>query len=92
MKRLIPHNVGLAFGAFAGLGHAFWTILVATGVAQTVLDFIFSLHMITPVYRIAEFHLATAVELILFTSVVGYAGGFFLAFLWNYYLPRDAGA
>jgi hypothetical protein len=89
MKRIHPHHAGLAFGAFLALWHFLWAIMVATGAAQPVMDFIFNLHMITPPYKITEFNLGTAAALVLVTAAIGYTVGFTVAWLWNRCASRD---
>ena len=83
MKRVDAHSVGLAFGAFLGLWHTFWALLVLVGAAQWLLDFIFRLHMIAPPYHVTAFNLITAVSLVLVTALVGYIGGFVIGIIWN---------
>jgi hypothetical protein len=90
MKRIQPRHVGLVFGSFLGLWHFLWAILVAAGAAQPLIDFIFNLHMITPPYKVAEFHAGTAAALVLVTTAIGFAWGFVGALLWNRCIPRDA--
>ncbi len=80
---LSSHKTGLALGALLGLWHALWSLLVAAGAAQPLADWIFRLHMIQPVYRIGPFSLATAILLVVVTTVVGYAFGAVFALLWN---------
>lgn len=80
---LRPHSVGLALGLFLGALHAVWGILVWSGTAQTIIDFIFGLHMIRPPYVVTAFNAGTAIALVLVTTVIGYASGWFIAFLWN---------
>lgn len=89
MKRIHPHHVGLVFGAFLGLWHLLWAILVALGAAQPVIDFIFNLHMIVPPYRIAAFHAGTAAALVLVTAAIGYSAGLIGALIWNRCVPRE---
>jgi len=87
MKHVRPHAVGLVFASFLALWHALWSVLVAAGFAQAVIDFIFRLHMITPPYKIAEFHLGNAAALVLVTAGTGYVGGWAIGFIWNRYIP-----
>ena len=89
MKRIRPHHVGLVFAAFLAIWHVLWSILVAAGAAQPVVDFIFNLHMITPPYKIGEFQLGTAVTLVLVTAGIGYAGGSVVGLIWNRCIPPD---
>jgi hypothetical protein len=91
MKRVRPHIIGLVFAAFLAMWHTLWSLLVAVGVAQPVIDFVFRLHMITPPYKIAEFHLSTAVGLVLVTAGIGYLAGWAIGLIWNRCIPVDAG-
>ncbi len=83
MKNHSSHQVGLAFGGFLGLWHLVWSLLVAIGLAQPLLDFIFSLHMIQPPYKVMPFSITTAVGLIIVTSLIGYVVGYVLSLIWN---------
>ena len=78
-----PHKVGLAFGAFLGLFHLLWAALVWLNWGQAILDFIFNLHMIHPVYAVGPFDPAMAGSLVLVTALIGYAIGFVLTLIWN---------
>ena len=69
------HKLGLAFGSALALFHTAWALLVASGSAQKVIDFIFWLHFINPPYQLDTFSIGRALGLILFTFVVGYIGG-----------------
>jgi hypothetical protein len=83
MSRVHPHSMGLAFGAFLGLWHTFWALLVWIGAAQWLIDFIFRLHMIAPPYRITGFNLLTAASLVLVTASIGYVSGLVIGLIWN---------
>lgn len=71
--------LGLALGAF----HLAWACLVATSWAQPLLDFVFWVHFIKPIYTIEPFELTRAVALVLFTSGVGFLMGAMFAMFWN---------
>ena len=90
MNRVHPHSMGLAFGAFLGLWHAFWAFLVWIGAAQWLIDFIFRLHMIAPPYKITGFSLVAAASLVLVTASIGYASGLVIGLIWNRCALRPA--
>ena len=78
------HKTGLTIGGLLGTWHLLWALLVALGVAQPILDFVFWMHFIKPVYVVGPFQLGTALALIVVTSLIGYAMGLILAGLWNF--------
>jgi hypothetical protein len=92
MSRTNPPSFGLVFGIFLAAWHALWSFLVWLGAAQTLIDFIFRLHMITPPYKIAAFNLGTAAALVAVTALIGYVMGWVVGFIWNRFAPRSAGA
>ncbi len=77
------HSTGLALGCLLGGMHLLWALLVASGFAQPVMDFIFWLHFIRPVYVIEGFDVARAAGLVALTGVIGFAMGTAFALLWN---------
>lgn len=77
------NRVGLAFGSFLALFHFVWSIIVALGWAQAVLNFIYSIHFLNNPFLIQEFNLGKALVLVCFTFVMGYIGGYVLSFVWN---------
>ena len=77
------NHAGLVLGSLLGGVHVLWALLVAGGVAQPLMDFIFWLHFIRPVYVIEGFDPLRAAGLVLLTAMIGYAMGSALAFLWN---------
>ena len=85
MTRVQPHSAGSVLGILIASWHAIWAGLVWAGAAQSVLDFIFRLHMITPPYKIAAFDPGLALALVLVTAIIGYVSGWIGAVIWNRY-------
>ncbi len=81
------NKVGLVVGSLFGLCHFAWSLLVAFGVAQWLMDWVFRLHFIQPPYTIAPFRLGFAIGLIVFTSIVGYVTGWLFGAIWNWLRP-----
>ena len=77
------NKTGLTFGFLISFFHLVWSILVALGIAQTLLNFILNLHMIDSATTVMPFNLIKAVGLIVITFVVGYISGWLMAFFWN---------
>lgn len=77
------NKIGLVFGALLGGWHVVWSVLVAIGWAQPLLDFIFWAHMLKPIYIVAGFNVTAAITLVIVTSAAGYALGYVGAWLWN---------
>ena len=86
MNKVNPHKVGVALGAFGGLAHLVWSVLVAAGVAQPVLNWVLGLHMVESVSYVGEFSLGTAVALVFVAAAAGYVGGWILGTIWNWAL------
>lgn len=86
MKDKKMHSNGawaLALGLMLGGIHAVWALLVASGLAQAFMDWIFALHMIVPPYTIAPFDIITALILVIVTFVIGYIVGWVFAAICN---------
>ena len=78
-----PLKAGVTFGAQLGACHLFWALLVALGWAQPLIDFVFWMHFIQPVFVMQPFSLPAAAALIVFTSIAGFVIAFLFAVLWN---------
>ena len=77
------HKVGLVFGALLGGLHLCWSLLVLSGYAQAMYDFVLWAHMIHLPLTIGPFDLTAAVTLVIMTAVMGYVLGFIGAWVWN---------
>jgi len=75
--------VGGVFGVVGAVWHLFWSFLVWAGWAQSFIDLIFTLHFITPPYKIAAFDPVTAVLLITVVFVLWFVLGIIAAAVWN---------
>lgn len=88
MHEINPKKAGMVLGGFLGLWHLAWSALVALGLAQWLLDTVFNLHMVKPVFMVQLFNLGTAVMLVVIASLVGCVAGWVLAMLWNWVHKR----
>ena len=77
------HKVGLALGAFAGLVHLVWEVLISLGLAQGLMNFIFTMHSLNNPYTVMPFDLSRAVSLVILTSIIGYIVGSVFALILN---------
>jgi hypothetical protein len=78
-----PQRSGLVLGAFLGGWHLLWAIIVAVGWRQPLIDFIFWMHFLKPVFVVEPFSMGRAVVLIVVTAGIGYFIGLAGAVLWN---------
>jgi len=83
MATLQPIRTGLVVAIFIGSGHLLWAVLVAVGWAQPLVNFIFWIHLIKPVYVVERFDAGVALLLVAVTAGIGYAVGSVFALLWN---------
>lgn len=83
MSKLDPHKTGHLMAIFMALVHFTWSLLVATGLAQGFLDWIFALHFLSSPYKVQPFSFVTAIALTALTAAVGYVFGAMLAAIWN---------
>lgn len=81
--KLDVKKTALAVGAFAGVMHVFWSLLVALGWAKAYLDLMFGLHFLSNPLRVSPFNLTTALILVAVTFGFGYLVGTIFANVWN---------
>ena len=83
MERIGVNRAGLTLAVvLAGL-HVIWGALVAIGIAQPLVDFVFRIHMMEADAVVGEFAFGPAILLLLVTAAVGYGVGAALASVWN---------
>ena len=78
-----PQKSGLVLGALLGGWHLLWAIIVAAGWGQPLIDFIFWMHFLNPVFVVEPFSIGRAIVLVLVTAAIGYFIGLAGAVLWN---------
>ncbi len=83
MKTVHESHVALFLGSVLALFHAFWSLLVFLGLGKSLLDWIFWIHFLANPFKVRAFDMQTAVTLVIFTFVVGYAGGWVAGMVWN---------
>lgn len=83
MAKLKGHKPALVVGLFIAAMHALWAIVVALGVGQMYMDWIFPLHFIDSLYTVMAFNLVNALMLVIFAFVGGYAATWLFVWLWN---------
>lgn len=86
--KLDQNKTALNFGIFIALMHLGWSALVAIGLAQKLMDWVYNLHFLNNPFNVMSFDLATAAMLTIVTFVVGYIGGFVFAFIWNQLISK----
>ena len=83
MTKLNQKQVALTLGTFLALMHLVWAILVAVGVAQSLVNWSIGLHMMSFQFTVGAFSLVSAIELIVVAFIIGSIVGFVFATIWN---------
>ena len=78
-----PNKVGIVFAILLGSWHVVWSILVATGLGQTLYDFILWAHMIHLAIKVGPFDPTASITLIVVTAIFGYVIGYIGSLVWN---------
>jgi hypothetical protein len=84
MGNVSPLKTGVVLGTMIGGWHLLWAVLVAFGWAQHLINFIFWVHFIQPIYVVGPFNFGIALILILVTATIGFTLGYVFAVLWNW--------
>lgn len=83
MSAIHPLKLGLTLAAITMLVHAMWALVVAVGWGQPLVDVLFILHFIRPVYTIAPFDIVTALGLVAISGLGSFCVGFLFAEVWD---------
>ena len=78
-----PKKVALVFAAMLGGVHFLWSVLIALGWAQPLLNFVMWAHMMKINVVVQPFDSTAALTLIVITSAIGYVVGYIGAIVWN---------
>ena len=78
-----PNKIGLVVGILLGGFHACWSLLVLSGYAQAVYDFVLWAHMIRLPLVIGPFNWTAALTLVIMTFIAGYIMGYIASVVWN---------
>lgn len=81
--KLNEKKSAMALGLFIGGLHLFWSVLVAAGLAQPLLNWWISVHMVNIPVTVVPFDLITAATLVVVSAIVGYVLGYVFATVWN---------
>lgn len=81
--KLNPQKTALAVGAFAGLWHFVWGLLVAFGLASVILNLIYGLHFLNNPFIVQPFNIIRWIILVVVTAIMGYIFGYVFAVVWN---------
>ena len=69
---LNPWRAGMALGVFLGGWHLAWSIMVAIGWADAILQFILRIHFLQLQVSMAPFDVNLAATLVVVTTLVGF--------------------
>ncbi len=83
MKAINPFKAGLTLGMLLAAMHAMWALMIALGMAQAIIDFIFWIHFLKPVFVIVPFNIGIAVILVAVTGSIGFIVGWLFSVFWN---------
>ena len=81
--KISPVRAGVVFGLFLAFFHTAWAGLVAAGLAQKLIDFVFWAHFIAPPYQIQPSEITRAAILVGITFLAGLTFGVVGGSFWN---------
>ncbi|MEK7101540.1 MAG: hypothetical protein AAB882_00095 [Patescibacteria group bacterium] len=84
MNHLNPAKTGLALGKLVGGVHLMWSIFIALGWAQALVNFSQWAHMVSVPVVVGAFDLSAAITVVLVATFIGYALGYVFATIWNW--------
>lgn len=82
-KTSFPVCLGLVVGAMFAAVHALWSLLVALGLAHSLMSASMRLHMVSASVSVLPFSLGSAVVLVVVTGVFGFVVGWVAGAIWE---------
>jgi len=84
--KLDKNKTGLIGGLFLAITHLIWSLLVLIipSLLQKVLDWIFEIHALNPIWTLTSFNFMNLIWLLIVTFVIGYISGWIMAVIVNY--------
>lgn len=76
-------RMGAVTGCFLATLHLAWALLVLTGLAQPLINFIFWVHMLSVPVQVQPFDAGVAALLVGVTWCVGFVFGFVFSVFWK---------
>jgi hypothetical protein len=83
LEKLSTTMMGLVTGGMMGGLHLLWSLSVAAGWGQSILNFFFWMYFIKPIDLIEPFQPARAITLVAISSIIWFVLGSLAARLWN---------
>ena len=83
LEKLSTTMMGLVTAAMMGGLHLLWSLSVAAGWGQSILDFFFWMYFIKPIDLVEPFEPARAITLVAISSIIGFVLGSVAARVWN---------
>jgi len=80
---LNKNQAGLTLGLISALGHLLWSLAVAFGFGQALLDWTLSYHFISVAKTVTTASFGLAIVGIVGAFICGYIVGFVFAAIWN---------
>ena len=83
-QHINPAKAGLTVGILVGGLHLVWSIFIALGWAQAIVNFSLWAHMVSLSFVVKAFDLSAAATVIIIASLIGYVVGYVFAKIWNW--------
>lgn len=84
MGKLNKNQIGLTLGIFSAVMHFAWGMLVLSGFAKILMDWILGLHFLNISYTFQSFNFLQMIFLIIVGFVSWYIYGYVFAAVWNW--------
>ncbi len=90
MKKVFKkfNRPAVAIATFIAGMHALWALMVAIGVGQAYLDWIFPLHFIGTTFSVMSFSLLTALLLIIVAFIATYLAVLLFGVVWTLMMKK----